>query len=327
MKTLFQMERAMQSFFKNTRGKQTGAKRSIPLEYPIVAAVDTCSKLMTKAEADGFVEYGDHMDPSVAKNAKDSTESNPMVGAKFWHAWARRMAAMTEQNNAVVVLISHQNTKIDFSPGAAQAAMRTMQRTADLRNKTRPGGGALDQSAAYQIIGVKGTDIKNKATGELLGHWVHLRMDKNSYGPNGHEIKFAYHDKDEHYKAYSDAHPGKNYAPLRFHEAFAELLAEKRIMGITGEDGVYDWRDGKMLGVSGEALSRRIHEDPVLRDKVGSLLCIRGYGALAMLEVKAPTVLTEEEQKVAVAIAGIDEAPPPPEDEANGLEAVEEEEG
>jgi len=179
------MAKNMEDWLSVCRGRT--AKKggfSVPIDTPLLVGVDTWSKLMPKTEALGFYDHGKNMTPEAKKNKQATGENSRPEGAKFAHAFGRRLPAMMDQENFCLVVASHQND--DFSMATGPAAKYAVS-LGDLYNKKKPGGRALNQNAAMQIIMGRGPLVKRGD--RKVGYTVKLRGAKNSYGADSRIIE------------------------------------------------------------------------------------------------------------------------------------------
>ncbi len=150
-----------------------------PINLPAMVIIDTWGKMMSAAEAAGyFLSVPEHASPEAKRKKKDVGEATNWGHSSFAHDWVRRLPHFLESRNIVIILVQHQNIKMDM--GAGGPAISTGQ----MYNKTKIGGKAFDQLAAWQLILGSGQQWKT-SDGQLLGQDVMARMDKNSYGARG----------------------------------------------------------------------------------------------------------------------------------------------
>lgn len=176
-----------------------------------IIGLDSFSKLMSPSEAAGFAVYDSKKDrdakkadakKKAAKAAKkgddeesDSTDSSDEskelgTGSNFEHSkltqeWSRRLAYFLGKYNAILVLIRHQNDKIDMSHGGG--GMMLSEEAKAAMNRTTIGGRAIHQSAAYQIVlsRLKFADASVNGVAEKVGVDVKMNLTKNNWGPTG----------------------------------------------------------------------------------------------------------------------------------------------
>jgi RecA/RadA recombinase len=185
----------------------------IPKSSPAMVVIDTFSKLMSPSEAAGFSVYDSKKDkekkkqeekkaaakaakkgdsdpkPEKAEKFKDDTTKELGSGSNFEHAklsheWTRRLAYFLGHYNAILVVLRHQNDKIDM--GAGGGIMLSEDQKAAI-NRTTIGGKAIYQSAAYQFILSRRGFFKASVNGmqENVGLDVKLNVAKNGWGPSG----------------------------------------------------------------------------------------------------------------------------------------------
>lgn len=266
----------LDTFMRAIRGKEkNGNKVLIPTDIPVVGLVDTVSKVASNEEAvgvdEGMVEL---MNDKLVRLKKDIGNSNPMSHGKAWAQWAVQAAPKMRYNNITFFFISHQNDHIDMSSNKATVN----KEWAEMRNKTRRGARALNQSAAYQIIGIKSKEIVNKSTKETIGHLVRMRMDKNTYGPENRQIRIILKSDNAEKNDTASTYD----SPFMFDEGFCDMLEERGILGVKLDDKNNFLYSSKSLGltmVPASEIYNAIISDASMRANVGAALRIEGYQA------------------------------------------------
>lgn len=228
----------MVDWIKVMRGKTAGGKVCIPMHVPLLVVIDPWGKLMSKNEAAGFYDYG----ALKAEQAKDMLEVSNMGHAQAAHRWVRRLPFIMDNFNVTVILVQHQNQKVDMSGGGASFIPEEAKK---LNNITKIGGNAFNQLDALQLVIVKRSSIKN-TKGDPIGSTMKVRVAKNSYGPEGRTIE---------YDLVSDGfQDSENYMEkaLRFDRWMAEFCAEKGFLGTSVNAKRYSCA---ALGVAGAKTS------------------------------------------------------------------------
>ena len=209
------------------RGKETGGRKAsiaIPMHVPLIAVIDPWGKLMSKDEAAGFYDFGKNM----SDKEKSLLDASNMGHSKASHRWARRLPYILGSLNVTLILVQHQNTKVDMSgkgsPMAGDAGV--------LYNNTKVGGKGFDQLDSMQIILARKGLVKNSA-GDKVGKTIQARMHKNSWGAESRVIEY-----DLINDQYKDIPPtettaGKLDRVIRFERWTAEWLAENKALDIT----------------------------------------------------------------------------------------------
>lgn len=183
----------------------------IPKSAVAMVVLDSFSKLMSPSEASGFSVYDSKKDKErkrqdekkeefkaakkgvevTAKPSKaaDDHTKELLTGSNFEHAkvaseWTRRLVYFLGAYNAILVLVRHQNDKIDM--GAGGGIMLSEDQKAGM-NRTSIGGKAILQTAAYQFILSRKGFFKASVGGqqENVGLDVKINVAKNGWGPSG----------------------------------------------------------------------------------------------------------------------------------------------
>lgn len=298
---LAQMDEQMIDWFEISRGKRPGKNRAVPLDTPMLMVVDSWSKMLSDVEAAGFYDYGDNLSADKKKKAKATGEASNFGHAKFAQAWTRRLPSFLSAHNGVLVMVSHQNDKVEMSGSGSKMTAEA----GALYNKTKIGGRALNQNSAIQlIIGRKG-QIKD-SNNDKYGTTVRVRVEKNSYGPKDrvfeYDLLFDKHQDTDTYLAPN----------LDFDRPMCDFFAEQGILQTTINKKRYSSPVLGLTQVTAKEFSAAFHANLDIRNEVGRALKIRGY------ENEVDTVKSEIESSPVVVPA--DAPPPPPEDEEEILE-------
>lgn len=236
-------------------------KVGVPIDIPLIVAVDTISKLVPPSEARmlGFKEK--------TEQVKGLGESSNLEFSKLIHEWCRSRATFLEDNNVFMIVVSHQNDKIDMSRSPAAAFMSEEYKAAN--NKVKIGGRALNQSAAIQVslTRIKGEKDSNN---KLESHVISLKVLKNSLGPDSRTC--TYRLRQENLK-----NTDTEFEPaLDFYESTAELFAKEEIFGTKETRKRYTCEFLGLQGLTGYEFGKAL-DDPKIKNKVGEALHIRGY--------------------------------------------------
>ena len=153
----------------------------VPLNVPIVCAVDSFSKLMSPTESVGRSFYAE----STAGRKEFGTDKVNFGHAKFAHQWCRMLPSWLRQRNVILLVVSHQNQKIDTGFGGGSFMSADVSAA---YNKTKIGGNAFNQNAALQVILTRKGFAKLGT--EKIGQVIRMTVAKNSYGPEGQVCEF-----------------------------------------------------------------------------------------------------------------------------------------
>ena len=294
-------------FFRGRLGDKK-SKRKVPLDTPIMIAVDVWSKLMAAGEAAGFYDYGsDLTDAAVKKTLKAVGTGSNMGHSKFAAAWCRRLPAWLEKNNVLLIISSHQNDKVDM--GAAGAASFIPADVKAMYNKTKIGGRAFNQTSAYQVIIGRKAKLKNSQQ-EIVGQTLQMRVDKNSYGPSDRKIEY-----DLISEGLADTETFQQSA-LDFDRSFARWIVSKKLLGASVTSGLFTSTQLGVTGVTATALCRALESDTAALNHLGAHLGIEGYD----FEVEQAVEALQEAPAIELPEPPVEELPAPPEDEQEGTD-------
>lgn len=239
-----------------------GPNVAIPMDTPLVVAIDTLSKLVPPSEARmlGFKEK--------TESVKGLGESSNLEFSKLMHEWCRSRATFLEDNNVFMIVVSHQNDKIDMARSPVASFMSEEYKAAN--NKVKIGGRALNQSAAIQVslTRIKGEKDSNN---KLESHIISLKVLKNSLGPDSRSCiyKLRVENKMDTDKEFEPA--------LDFYATTAEFFAKEEILGTKESRKRYTCEPLGISGLTDYEFGKYVNENPEIKNKVGELLHIRGY--------------------------------------------------
>lgn len=238
-------------------------KVGVPIETPLIVAIDTISKLVPPSEAAklGFKEAGDKV--------KGLGESSNLEFSKLMHEWTRSRATFLDKNNVFMIIVSHQNESVDMSGGASFIPKEYK----DATNRTKIGGKALNQSSSIQVSVSKGKQEKNSTTGVVESYIVKLMVLKNSLGPDGRTT--TYRLRKENLK-----HTDTEYEPaLNFYPSIAEFMYEHNILNTKEDKKRYTCAALGLQSLTGNEFGKAIQDNPETLNKLGVLLNIQGYSS------------------------------------------------
>lgn len=239
-------------------------------ETPIILGIDTLSKLMSPDEAAGFLD--DDSEESSTTTAKKKQRKELGGGSNFQfpkllHFWCRRLPTLLEKYNAILLVISHQNAKIDMSGFGSPMS-------ADVSagyNKTKRGGSGLNQNAAIQCT-LKRTGFAKGTGGEVIGHKVQLRVVKSSVGADNQTMDYVLKTR-----GFTEDTEDYQEPSLDFSEGYANMLVANGLLGTKVSRKRYS---SKVLGVdnlTSQDFMKALHERPDLVAQIGYELGIEGY--------------------------------------------------
>lgn len=267
--SLDHMWQAMKDFVyiaRGTRGNKDTPR--VPMHVPIVIAVDPWSKLLNPDEAAGFYNYGDNMSDAKKKKFKEINEGSNLGHAKWAHKWCRLLPTFLKQFNVVLIIVHHQNDKIDMSAGGGVSYM-TPEASA-LYNKTRIGGKALHQNTALTLI-LSRKGLAKNGSSDVTGNYISCRVAKNSLGHDN--IKFFYELRTGFYNdTLTTLDPAINY-----NMGFATLCAEQKWLSTTLKGSKFSSPVLNVADVSADEFYAAFEASPDIKYNLGRQLGINGY--------------------------------------------------
>ena len=267
--SLDHMWQAMKDFVYVARGtKGTKDTPRVPMHVPIVIAVDPWSKLLNPDEAAGFYNYGDNMSDAKKKKFKEINEGSNLGHAKWAHKWCRLLPAFLKQYNVVLIIVHHQNDKIDMSGGGGVSFM-TPEASA-LYNKTRIGGKALHQNTALTLI-LSRRGLSKNGSGDITGNLISCRVAKNSLGHDN--VKFFYELRTGFYNdSLTHMDPAINY-----NVGFATMCAEQKWMSTSVKGSKFSSPVLGVTEVSADEFCAAFNANQEIKFNLGKQLGINGY--------------------------------------------------
>jgi len=270
-------------------------RMKVPITTPLVVALDSFSKLMSQSEAVGRSMFKPGSTAAArgksGKKKKSGTNEGSNLGhAKFAAAWCRGLPTWLNQNNVVLLVVSHQNAKVDMNamPGFSMGAEQ-----GKLYNRTKIGGGAFNQNASLQIILAAGAAITNGS--DKVGYKVRCNVIKNSFGAKN--VKFEY-DLVQH--PFLDDPDADYWQPvLWFDQSTAQWLAMNGLLGVKESDKRYSSEELGVRGASARELMQAIHADPATIERLGSMLGVKGYSQAQGVRVAQARTDAEPEEEEA----------------------------
>lgn len=250
--TLTEMDTKLRTWVKAYRVKQ-----GLPKEIPLVVIVDTITNLMNDEEA--AINYTSTSKTATATLDKtiNDISARPGVTAKWHQMWVRQLNKICNDYNVTIICVSGTNVDMDAGMFASKK-----------KNKVKTGGVALNKETSFQITVTNKGDTK--AT-DVSGRDVLLYCHKNSYGPVQREMVYTIITEnlvhDESYYQF----------PLRLDYAGAQMLAKKKILGITCSDNLFSSDQLDIYQYTAEDLMNYINEHDDIKVKIWTLLGMTGF--------------------------------------------------
>lgn len=264
LSTLDEMDVTLKEWVRTMR-----ETRGVPKDVPLVAAIDSVTKLLNPDEAEAAGWTDTTKKDAIGKGINEVSKK-PGVTAKWMHSWTRNLTPFLRENNVTILLVSGQNQDMNTAPSAFIPAASLAK-----VNKTRIGGNAVNQSAALQFTMTKARNYKQGT--EVMGKEVYLHGIKNSYGPSDREIVYRLYDnRAENFKG-KDV-PKKYLSPaIDMDEALCDLLVSKKVFGLTVAMKKYTSEELGLMKVKPADVVEVIERDPKKKVECAKALSIYGY--------------------------------------------------
>tara|TARA_B100000579_G_scaffold437938_1_gene470089 strand:+ start:11561 stop:12826 length:1266 start_codon:yes stop_codon:yes gene_type:complete len=234
----------------------------VPLDIPLVCAIDTFSKMMAPKEAEGRAYYEDSKTKKKAKTLEELGAGTNFEHAKYAQKWCRTLPAWLDNKNVILLIVSHQNQKIDMGFGGGFVS--------DAFNRTKIGGNAFNQNAALQLILTReGYLIHN---GDKIGTKVKATVAKNSYGPEGGIIRYELVSR-----PWLDDGENQQQSALYFDNTTAEWFAANGILNTRVERKRYTCESLGLTGVTADVFCNALRDNPDIINNLCSERHILGY--------------------------------------------------
>lgn len=255
---------------------------TVPMDIPLVVVIDTWSKLMSPGEAMGVYDIIGEFDNK--SKVKDLGTASNLEHSKITHYWCRRLPYWLKQNNVLLIVVSHQNQKVDMGFGGGSFM------SADVAagfNKTKIGGNALNQNTATQVI-LRRMGMAKNGSGDNIGTKVQMRVVKNSFGAEHNLCNYEVRTRPA-----SDTDTYQEPA-LDFNEGMANWFAENKYLGTTVSRKRYSTTELGVTSVTAAEFCETFHAREDLKEKLGSQLGLIGYDTGTTLqEVPDPEKIAE----------------------------------
>ena len=296
------------SWVNSQRGRQVEDRetKNVPMSTPIVAAIDTWSKLMNPKEEAGRYAYSDNMEAKNAKHYKEIGEGSNLGHASFAAGMGRVLPYFLAANNVILILGRHQFEKINM---ATKPGGNTMDaETAAKYNTTSTGGKAFEQNAALQLILGRKMQAKN-GSGDVIGDVIWCRCAKNSFGTKDRMIEWVIQNKE-----FRDR-PDYIAPALVFSEFMGQKFTDEKWLGVQADNKRITCQAlGLTAATSGE-FSAALHANTKVLLDLGKRLHLGGYIDFVdevKKQIAEQARLKKEADEAAKAKAKAATPPPPP---------------
>jgi hypothetical protein len=235
---------------------------------------------MAPKEASGREYYEDVTTTKKAKSLQELGEGTNFEHSKYAQKWCRTLPSWLDQNNVILIIVSHQNQKVDMGFGGGSFG-------GDSFNRTKIGGVAFNQNASLQLIVTREGFLLHN--GEKVGEKIKATIAKNSYGPAGgvirYELIFRPSFDTETYQQPS----------LFFDNTTAEWFALQNILGTTVSRKRYTCDDIGATSLTGHEFCKKLYENPEILTRLGTDQNILGYPAADTADYEFKRLNTEDE--------------------------------
>jgi RecA/RadA recombinase len=269
----------LETFVELVRNPKSG-EAFVPIEVPVVVALDTFSKLMSPDEISGYNAYGnvpeepeekkdDKKDKFKKKVKKEVRQAlgggQPMQHAKLAHFWTRRLPYLLNDLNVFLIVVRHQNEKVDMAGGGMGGGSMIPKDVSDLYNRTAIGGKSFNQSASYQVIVSKDKSDYAQIRGERkkVSQLARVSVVKNNYGPSDRKLRYGIMQEPRF-----DTETNQEQA-LNFAVGLPEVLSSTGMVGIrikSANDVAV--KELKLDSATPREVSAALHENTELMDSL-----------------------------------------------------------
>jgi hypothetical protein len=245
----------------------------IPPHVPLIGAFDSLNKFGTSAQGAGLAQFGG-MDKEEDVDLADRGHS--LDRARWYHDMAVRTETLRTVYNTSLLISEHTNQDKPMGGGAKTQSFLP-EHFKEAKNRTKPGGEAINQTAHIQLTLVDCGQIYS--AGEAIARRIMVSVWKSSYGPsrNKRTCHFALKEGD-----YRDTETTWDQG-LRWDYTTVEWLAAHGHLGMTrsGSSMPLHRYNCPRLGISQASLedaAQAYSEAPeTLWQELGEQLKIPGY--------------------------------------------------
>ena len=218
---------------------------------------------MAPKEAEGRSFYEGVKKPGKARTLEELGSGTNFEHAKYAQKWCRTLPSWLSKNNVILLIVSHQNQKVDMGFGGGSFS-------SDAFNRTKIGGNAFNQNAALQLILTREGFLLQ--SGEKIGTKVKATIAKNSYGPEGGIIRYElvsrpWLDDSENYQQPS----------LYFDNTTADWFASNNILNTRVDRKRYTCEDLEVTSQTASEFCKQLYSRPEILTRLGTERHILGY--------------------------------------------------
>lgn len=251
-------------------GSGKDATPGVPMDIPLLAAVDPYSRLLSAAEAEGNITW----DKLGQEQAAEPGDGSNFGHSKFAHQWARWLSAFCDEFNVLLFVIHQRTENVDFGSGG-----KTQYNVPDWKKRLTSyrylGGNALDGLASEVVVMTSTEMVYNQLTRTTTGRRVRARMCKQSHGIGERyaqwELRMV-HEQD------SDTFLEP---PISYAQGFCHMLKDNKMLGLTiGDEDLVSVKELGLVGLTFSQVDNIIHGKPELLTRLGEQFKISGYYSL-----------------------------------------------
>ena len=237
-------------------------------DIPLVIAIDSYTKLMNSEEEETMAWTTSEDKKETTLKGVEDISKKPGVTAKWLHQWCRAITPILRSQNVTIIMVAGKAQDQNANPILPKSAM-------DKYNKTRPGGTALNQSAALQLnLSDKGAV---KQGNEPVAKMIEVYVQKNSYGPEKRSIIYTLYDNRVENFLGKDI-MGKYIAPaIDMDEALCNLLVARNVFGLTLNAKRYTSAELNLMRARPAEVVKAIYSKQENIIEVAKALSIVGY--------------------------------------------------
>lgn len=251
-------------------GSGKDAVPGIPMDIPLLAAVDPYSRLLSAAEAEGNITW----DKLGAEQAHEPGTGSNFGHSKFAHEWARWLNSFCDEYNVLLFVIHQRTENVDFSAGGS-AGYNVPAWKKRLTSYRYLGGNALDGLASEVLVMTSTELVYDQIRKVTTGRRVRARMCKQSHGIGERyaqwELRMLHeHDTDTFLEP-----------PISYAQGMCTMLRDQKLLGTTiGDEDLVSVKELGLVGLTFTQADNIIHGRAGLIERLGEELKISGYYSL-----------------------------------------------
>lgn len=293
-------ERWLEMQRKGVKGpKGTWLVKPLPKEIPLHVIWDPISRLLTKAQAQGIVEWDTN---AAGKKAEVGAGTN-LGHSQYLAACSRVLPPMLKRHNASLTMVFSPSVKLSMNQHAAKMLQQMSEWKRTLTEMTWIGGKAPRGLVSQTLLMTVSSYITGPDKKTIVGKEIRVQGRKASHGQDGRFGKWVL-----------DTVPIKAKAkflppPIQYGPGLEEMFAYAPQFGysVDAKTGLAKLPKFNLAGLRPQQIHAAIHSNPAWVKEIGEALGITGYvhmvedlnsGNFEEVDETEPVQLTAKEAEI-----------------------------